>query len=211
MKILFSPYRIRSRERRGERRRKRRKEKYLVFAITLYLEAIIIKILPFPMSWTVDMSFCLLSPSTSKSNSKYFNKQKRDQREKIPNKQTNEKTSKQIPCVITKKFYGGSLISKMAVYRNGILQSGCFSKYSKWANILLSKTFALRKFNVLFIKLPQLRNFWIVHYNSSAYYCDIGTNKFQDMNDFSNMCFLCNVERKSWRTAFGIRQIASEQ
>lgn len=67
----------------------------------------------------------------------------------------------------------------MAVYPKWYFAKGCFSKYSKWANMLLSKTFALRNLSVLLIKLPQLRDFSIVCYNYSEDYHDIGPNKFQ--------------------------------
>lgn len=132
------------------------------------------------MSWTIHMCFCLLSHSTSENDSKYFNQQKRDQRENTPNKQANKYHVQSL-----KNFMDMSLWFPRWLYiPNGILQWGGFSKYSKWANILLSKTFALRNLSVLLIKLPQLRNFWIMCYNCSEDYHDVGTNKFQKWMTF---------------------------
>ena len=76
----------------GERMRERREReiKYSIFASILYLETIIIKILPSSICWTVGMIVCFLSYTTCENDSKYFNQQKRDQKGKKHNQPTKQ-------------------------------------------------------------------------------------------------------------------------
>lgn len=151
-KILFSSCRTRRRE-TGEGRGRRGRKKYLVFASILYLDTIIVKILTFPMSWTVNLrSFLLVTQHPNIILNILVS------REETKGKQ-NPKAKTRTMHYQPKFCRNVSLVSKMAVLpKQGILRWGCFSKYSKWTNIVLIKSckepFPFRKVSVLFLTFP---------------------------------------------------------